>query len=74
MQKVIKMAKPNRLRELEHTHGDLNEVIPALVNAYGQAEAARQLGVSGATISVWLRDHGYVQQTQYVRPEMEVSP
>ena len=71
------MAKRFRLRELEQEHGDLHKVIPPLVNQHGQAEAARILGVSAATISIWLRDNGYTQKTEYVRdaaPETEAQP
>jgi len=61
------MAKPNKLLELEKAHGDLNAVIPPLVNQHGQAEAGRRLGVSGATISNWLKFNGYTMVIQYVR-------
>lgn len=65
------MAKPNRLREVEQQHGDLHKVIPALVNLHGQAEAGRLLGVSSATISMWLKANGYRQEVRYVREAKE---
>lgn len=61
------MAARYKLRDLEERHGDLHTVIPALVNQHGQYEAGRLLGVSGATISNWLRDNGYTLKTEYVR-------
>lgn len=61
------MAKPNRLREIEEQYGDLQKIIPHLVNEHGQAEAARLLDVSPSTISLWLKHNGYVLVTQYVR-------
>lgn len=54
------MAKPNRIRELEEKHGDLSQVIPRLVNQVGSVkEAAKRLGVSDSTLSVWLKKNGY---------------
>lgn len=67
------MAKPNRLRELEAAHGNLHDVIPDLVNQKGQAGAAAALGVSGATISTWLKDNGYKQVIRYIRPNLELT-
>lgn len=68
------MAKRFRLRDVEQTHGNLDAVIPALVNQHGQKDAAAALGVSQYTISTWLKEHGYVQVVRYVKaatPEME---
>lgn len=55
------MAKRNKLLELEQKHGNLDRVIPPLVNRGGQALAAERLGTSQATISNWLKDHGYIK-------------
>lgn len=59
------MARRFKLKELEQRHGDLHNVIPALVNKKGQNGAALELGVSGATISNWLKDNGYRQVIRY---------
>ena len=68
------MAKPHRLKELEKEHGPLDELIPRLVNELGgQKEAAEFLGISQATISTWLKEHGYLPITQYVKPEPEAN-
>lgn len=61
------MATKDKLKGLERERGDLHAVIPPLVNAVGQNEAARILKVSQSTISNWLRNNGYVQQTKYVQ-------
>lgn len=53
------MAKRFKERELEQKHGDLTKVIPPLVNAHGQAEAARQLETSQAFISTWLKKNKF---------------
>jgi hypothetical protein len=53
------MATRYKLREVERLEGDLNEVIPKLVNQGGQAFAAIVLKVSQATISTWLKTNGY---------------
>jgi len=54
------MATPYRMKELEQTHGDLRKVIPDVVNRTGsQAEAARELGISTASVSRWLKDNGF---------------
>lgn len=67
------MARRFRLTELEDQYGNLHKVIPPLVNEVGQAETARRLGVSQATISVWLKANGYESKTVYERPEIEVA-
>lgn len=67
------MAKPYRVTELEQQFGDLHKIIPPLVNEVGQAETARRLGVSQATISVWLKANHYESKTVYERPEIEVA-
>lgn len=57
-----------KLHRIAQTHGgDLHEVIPPLVNSFGQAEAARQLGLSQFTISRWLEKNGYVRVVRYER-------
>lgn len=55
------MAKRDRLLEIERERGDLHMVIPALLNECNglQRVAAARLGVSPATISYWLKKHGY---------------
>lgn len=53
-----------RLRE---KHGDLEEVIPRLVNVFGQEGTARRLGVKQSWVARWLKEHHYVPVTQYVK-------
>ena|SRR6266540_2667319 len=59
------MAKPGKLKVLEAERGNLERIIPPLVNAHGVVEAARKLKLSGATISDWLKDNGYVSRTYW---------
>lgn len=54
------MARKDRIKELEVEKGNLDRVIPPLVNKVGQVEAARKLNTSQGTISRWLKDNGYV--------------
>ena len=62
------MAKPYRLKEVEQQRGNLHKVIPELVNELGsQKAAADALGVSQATISIWLRENNYQPKTTYVK-------
>lgn len=53
------MARKDRLKELEAAHGNLDAVIPELVNRGGQKLAAATLKTTQATISRWLRRAGY---------------
>lgn len=61
------MAKRNKLLELEREKGDLDTVIPPLVNFGGQKHAAEVLGTTQATISLWLKKNGYKPTTQYTK-------
>ena len=65
------MAKRFRLRDAAKEHGELIKVIPSLVNQHGQAETGRILGVSPATISLWLKANGYIAKTIYIRKEKQ---
>lgn len=56
-----------RVREIQKKYGDLHNVIPKLVNAKGQSAAGKELGLSSATINLWLKNHGYKKVIQYVR-------
>jgi hypothetical protein len=58
------MARANKIAEIARDKGKTEEllVLP-LVNRGGQKLAAAKLGVSQATISKWLEDHGYVMST-----------
>lgn len=63
------MATPYRIRAVEQEHGTpLDTLIPDLVNALGsQKAAAAQLGLSQATISTWLKEHGYIARIIYTK-------
>jgi DNA invertase Pin-like site-specific DNA recombinase len=68
MRSIIRMAKPYRLKEVEQQHGNLYKIIPELVNKLGsQKAAADELGVSQATISIWLRENNYRPHITYVK-------
>lgn len=67
------MAKRGRLKELEAVHGDLEVLIVPLVNKLGQGEAARQLNISQATISTFLKSKKYAPVVQYVKRESQAS-
>lgn len=58
-----------KLQALKKERGDLEKVIPELVNAHGQHETARILGVSAATVNKWLKDNGYTLKQVYVKQE-----
>jgi len=53
------------LKQLEREKGDLERVIPPLVNEFGVVKAAKQLKMSAATVGKWLGDHGYVSRTYW---------
>ena len=66
------MARKNKFKELENTRGKpLDRIIPELVNQHGQIGAARELGMSQASISEWLKDNHYVKLITYVK---DVTP
>lgn len=54
------------VKKLEQKRGNLRAVIPVLVSQYGQVEAGRRLGLSAATISKWLKAHGYHKRVDYI--------
>jgi predicted transcriptional regulator len=55
------------IKKLEQDRGNLHDVIPLLVEQYGQIRAGQMLGVSATTISRWLKEHGYERRTMWVR-------
>ena len=55
------------LKHLEREKGDLERVIPPLVNKFGVVQAAKQLKMSPATVGKWLGDHGYISSTTWVK-------
>jgi len=65
------MGRPYRLQEVEEQHGiPLDQLIPDTVNRLGsQKAAADELGVSQATLSVWLKLNGYTARTVYVQDQ-----
>jgi len=66
------MARPNKLKEIEKARGKpLEQIIPPLVNRYGQEETARQLNVSQTTISDWLKDNHYINRPMWLK---DVTP
>lgn len=69
------MARPYVLQELESQYGNLEEIIPKLVNQGGQKFAAFQLNTSQSTISKFLKEHGYIQKTEWIKEgELEPTP
>lgn len=66
------MARPYRSKEVEREHGNLEELIPELVNKLGgQKEAAQFLGVSQWFISTWLKNNDYIPVTHYVKKSLQ---
>lgn len=69
------MARRNRLPEIEKEHSEsLHTLIPRLLaEMQTQKAVADHLGISQATLSVWLRDNGFIAKTVYVKstPESE---
>jgi len=61
------VAKRNKLPELEREYGNLEAVIPPLVNQFDQKYAANQLSTSQATISRWLKNSGYSKKITWVK-------
>lgn len=59
------MARSRKLKDLEKKHQNLEKVIVTLVNKGGQAEAARELNVTQATISNFLKRRNYRPVTIY---------
>jgi len=68
------MAKGYVLRDLEEQYGDLNKVIPPLVNLGGQAFAAFKLNTTQNTISRWLKDNGYTKREKWVKEGESFEP
>jgi len=65
------MARPNKLQELAEARGVTVEwyidyVVVPMCNTHGQQEAARQLGVSAASVSGWLKDR-YVPHVWWLK-------
>jgi hypothetical protein len=74
MMEFIGMARPNRLKEIEAQYGDLQKIIPAKVNELGSIKAAAEFfGTSEATLSVWLRNNGYVLRFTYVKSDQHAA-
>jgi predicted transcriptional regulator len=65
------VATPYRIRAVEREHATpIDTLIPDLVNALGsQKAAAARLGLSQATISTWLKEHGYIARIIYTKGE-----
>lgn len=62
------------VKDLEKEYGNLEEIIPKLVNEGGQTYAAFQLGTTATTISKWLKAHGYIQKVEWVKsPELQAA-
>jgi hypothetical protein len=63
------MARPHRIEELEKEFGEKPDtLIPRVVNEKSsQKAAARELNVAESTVSLWLRQNGYVAKKQWVK-------
>jgi len=74
------MAKKDKLKALAEARGVkvewyIDHVVVPMVNTHGQGEAARQLGVSQAAVSGWLKDR-YVPHVWWLKamsPEDRIS-
>jgi len=60
-----------RIKQLQESKGDLHQVIPPLVNKYGQSKSAQMLGICSATINRWLKENGYRKKIVYFKKEAE---
>lgn len=58
-----------KLTEIEKERGALDKVIPTLLRANdgSQKRVARELGLSPATVSTWLKENGYVRKSIWVK-------
>jgi hypothetical protein len=62
------MAKVSTIEpQLAQQYGNLDNVIPVLVEKLGQEGAARVLGVKQSWISRWLKDNGYKPTVKYIK-------
>jgi hypothetical protein len=59
----------HKIKDIEKEHGDLNNVIPELVNTHGQYKAGEILGTCASTISRWLKENNYRKVIVYIRDE-----
>jgi transcriptional regulator with PAS, ATPase and Fis domain len=69
------MAKRYRLQEIERERGDLNIVIPSLLEKHNgnQKSVAKELGVAHSTICLWLHKNNYEQRVMWVRSQEVAS-
>lgn len=69
------MAHTRKLGHIEQQLGDLQEVIPKLLEKHrgSQKEVAHELGVSPFTISTWLKKNNYTPVIIYIKQEPECS-
>lgn len=59
------MATPNKLKHIQNAEA----LIPETVNKLGSQEAAaKALGISAATICVWMKRAGYERRSVWVKP------
>lgn len=65
------MARKYVIQELESQYGNLEDVIPKLVNQGGQTFAAFQLNTTPTTISRWLKKHSYIQVVTWVKSDAQ---
>lgn len=58
-----------KLEQIESERGDLDKIIPALLQEYdgSQKLVARELGVAPSTVGLWLKDNGYIRKISYVK-------
>lgn len=71
-QGVFKAPESPTEAYLKEIHGDLHDVIPTLLTNMSQRQAAlclsdKNISVSQAWVSNWLRDNGYNRVTRWVR-------
>lgn len=67
------MARRFKLRQAQVDRGeDLNTLIPRLLEQYEgrQGEVAKELGVSQAAVSGWLKNNGFRQVVRWERVEV----
>jgi len=66
--KGLAMARPSKWHDIEEERGNLQTQIPKLLNEHqSQKTVADLLGVSPATLHVWLKDNNFVRKMQWVQ-------
>jgi|GEM_PF-2627581 len=62
------MPRPSKWDNLEEKLGNLQTEVPKLLNKHqSQKKVANELGVSPATLHVWLKDNNFVRKSVWIQ-------